>query len=68
MLINCAFSERVAPLMLIFRVIEQGWSRERAIEEAGQSGLKAEALKKFADEYFKTSKKKTALRGRSLTV
>ena len=30
MLINCAFAERVAPLMMIFRIVEQGWSEEKS--------------------------------------
>ncbi|MGH8546760.1 MAG: fused DSP-PTPase phosphatase/NAD kinase-like protein, partial [Gammaproteobacteria bacterium] len=51
MLINCAFAERVAPLMMIFRMVEQGWSEERAVEEASRSGLKSESLKKLAKEY-----------------
>ncbi|HXV47915.1 MAG TPA: hypothetical protein VEB61_03865, partial [Candidatus Binatia bacterium] len=52
MLINCAFAERVAPLMMIFRIIEQGWSQERAIEEASRTGLKRDSLRKFADDYL----------------
>jgi protein tyrosine phosphatase (PTP) superfamily phosphohydrolase (DUF442 family) len=51
MLVNCAFAERVAPYMLIFRMVEQGWSEEKAIEEAAQSGLKAAQLRIFAREY-----------------
>lgn len=60
MLINCAFAERVAPLMMIFRIIEQGWSEERAIEEASRSGLKRDSLSKFADAYLARPKKKSA--------
>jgi protein tyrosine phosphatase (PTP) superfamily phosphohydrolase (DUF442 family) len=52
MLINCAFAERVAPLMMIFRITEQGWSRKKAIEEASRSGLKSDMLRKFADDYL----------------
>lgn len=58
MLINCAFAERVAPLMLIFRIVEQGWSEERALKEASQSGIKSDLLKNFARDYFAPSKKK----------
>ena len=58
MLINCAFAERVAPLMMIFRITEQGWSEERAIEEASRSGLKSDSLKKFVDEYLASPGKK----------
>lgn len=60
MLLNCAFAERVAPLMLIFRIVEQGWSEERAIKEASQSGIKSDSLKKFARDYFAPSKKNPA--------
>jgi protein tyrosine phosphatase (PTP) superfamily phosphohydrolase (DUF442 family) len=57
MLINCAFAERVAPLMLIFRIVELGWTEERAVEEAGLSGLKRDVLKKFARDYLEQPKK-----------
>jgi len=58
MLINCAFAERVAPLMMIFRITEQGWGEERAIEEASRSGLKSDMLRKFADDYLAPPGKK----------
>lgn len=51
MLINCAFAERVAPYMMIFRIVEQGWSEDKAIEEALRSGLKADQLKTLVREY-----------------
>jgi len=51
MLVNCAFAERVAPYMLIFRMVEQGWSEEKAIEEAVRSGLKAAQLRIFTRDY-----------------
>ena len=60
MLLNCGFAERVAPLMMIFRIVEQGWSEERALEEARQSGIKGDALKKFARDYLGPSTKKPA--------
>ena len=60
MLINCAFAERVAPFMMIFRIVEQGWSREKALNEATGSGLKAEPLKKFAAAYLAQRKSKSA--------
>lgn len=59
MLINCAFADRVAPFMMIFRMREQGWSEERALEEAASGGLNKKALEKFARGYF-AAKKKTA--------
>jgi len=57
MLINCAFAERVAPLMMMFRIIEQDWSEEKALEEASLSGLKRNQLKAFAQEYLGSPKK-----------
>jgi protein tyrosine phosphatase (PTP) superfamily phosphohydrolase (DUF442 family) len=58
MLINCAFAERVAPLMMIFRITEQGWSEEKAIEEAARGGLKRDQLKMFVRAYLAQQKKK----------
>ena len=58
MLVNCAFAERVTPFMMIFRISEQGWSEEKALEEATRSGVKGEQLKKFARDYL-AGKKKT---------
>jgi protein tyrosine phosphatase (PTP) superfamily phosphohydrolase (DUF442 family) len=57
MLLNCGFAERVAPLMMIFRIVEQGWSEERAVEEASRSGIKKDPLKTFARDYLAPSKK-----------
>lgn len=57
MLVNCAFAERVAPFMMIFRMQEQNWSQQRALEEAASSGLKKEVLERFAREYFTAAKK-----------
>jgi protein tyrosine phosphatase (PTP) superfamily phosphohydrolase (DUF442 family) len=52
MLVNCAFAERVAPLMMILRIVELGWTEERAVEEASLSGLKRDVLRKFAKNYL----------------
>jgi protein tyrosine phosphatase (PTP) superfamily phosphohydrolase (DUF442 family) len=60
MLVNCAFAERVAPFMMVFRIHEQGWTEKRAVEEAASSGLKKEALEKFARDYFAPGTKKPA--------
>jgi len=57
MLINCAFAERVAPFMMIFRIVEQRWSEDKAVEEASLSGLKRGQLKKFAQDYLASEKK-----------
>ena len=53
MLINCAFAERVAPYMMIFNLVERGWSEERAVEEASKSGLRRESLQGLARHYLK---------------
>lgn len=53
MLINCAFAERVAPYMMIFNLVERGWTEERAVEEASKSGLRRESLQEFARHYLK---------------
>lgn len=57
MLVNCAFAERVAPLMMMFRIVEQGWSEDRAVEEANRSGLESAKLRQFADNYLASQKK-----------
>jgi protein tyrosine phosphatase (PTP) superfamily phosphohydrolase (DUF442 family) len=53
MLVNCAFAERVAPYMMIFRIVEQSWSEEKAVDEASKSGLRREQLQKFLRSYLK---------------
>jgi protein tyrosine phosphatase (PTP) superfamily phosphohydrolase (DUF442 family) len=58
MLVNCAFAERVAPFMMILRISEQGWSEEKAVEEASRSGLRDDQLKKFAKDYLAHRKRK----------
>jgi protein tyrosine phosphatase (PTP) superfamily phosphohydrolase (DUF442 family) len=57
-LINCAFAERVAPFMMIFRIVDQSWTQERALAEATAAGLKAEPLKKFVAAYLAQRKAK----------
>jgi protein tyrosine/serine phosphatase len=52
MLINCASANRVGAFMMIFRVLEQGWPEETALEEAVKIGLKGDELKKFARDYI----------------
>jgi protein tyrosine phosphatase (PTP) superfamily phosphohydrolase (DUF442 family) len=59
MLVNCAFAERVAPFMMILRISEQGWSEEKAVEEASRSGLKGDQLKKFAKDYLAHRRKQS---------
>jgi len=57
MLVNCAFAERVAPFMMIFRITEQGWNEDKAVEEAKGSGLNRDQLKKFSKDYLIRYKK-----------
>ena len=58
-LVNCAFIERVAPFMMIFRIKEQGWTEKRAVEEAASSSLKKDTLEKFARDYLAPRTKPT---------
>ncbi len=53
MLVNCAFAERVAPYMMIFRIVEQGWSEDKAVDDANKAGLQREDLQKFLRSYLK---------------
>jgi len=57
MLVNCAFAERAAPLMMMFHILEQGWPEDRAVEEAGRSGLATTKLRQFAKNYLANRKK-----------
>ena len=52
MLINCAFAERVAPYMLIFRMQDEGWTEEKALEEIVRLGLPRNDMRKFARGYL----------------
>jgi uncharacterized protein (TIGR01244 family) len=58
MLINCASANRVGAFMMIYRVLEQGWSQEKALEEALKIGLRGDELKTFAQSYIAQHKTK----------
>lgn len=58
LLVNCAYADRIAPYMLIFRVSEEGWSEETALEEAVRLGLPQEEMRKFARAYLAKRKPK----------
>jgi protein tyrosine phosphatase (PTP) superfamily phosphohydrolase (DUF442 family) len=58
MLINCASANRVGAFMMIYRVLEQGWSEDKALEEAKKIGLTSEGLKKFARDYIAQRKRR----------
>jgi protein tyrosine phosphatase (PTP) superfamily phosphohydrolase (DUF442 family) len=52
MLITCASANRVGAFMMIQRVVDQGWSEEKALEEATRIGLNSATLKQFAQNYI----------------
>ncbi|MEK6301356.1 MAG: protein tyrosine phosphatase family protein [Acidobacteriota bacterium] len=61
MLIHCGSANRVGAFWMIYRVVEQGWPEDKALEEATQIGLRSPELKRFAQEYITAhSRKKTA--------
>jgi hypothetical protein len=39
MLINCASANRVGAFMMIYRVLEQGWTEAKALDEAVRNRL-----------------------------
>jgi hypothetical protein len=45
---------------MIYRVVEQGWNEEKALEEAIKIGLRSPVLKTFAHEYIGSQLKKKA--------
>ena len=58
MLINCSTANRVGAFMMIYRVLEQGWSEEKSLSEAVKIGLRGDELKKFAQSYIAQNKAK----------
>ncbi|HEY7322547.1 MAG TPA: protein tyrosine phosphatase family protein [Candidatus Binatia bacterium] len=58
MLINCSTANRVGAFMMIYRVLNQGWSEEKALSEALKIGLRGDELKKFAQNYIAKNKAK----------
>lgn len=52
--IHCATANRVGAMWLIKRVMVDGWSVEKATEEAERAGLKNPRLKEFALGYLKS--------------
>jgi protein tyrosine/serine phosphatase len=52
MLINCSSANRVGAFMMIYRVLDQGWAEDKALEEAIKIGLRGDELKKFARDYI----------------
>ena len=61
MLIHCGSANRVGAFWMIYRVVEQGWPEEKALEEATRIGLTSPVLKSFAHEYIGSrTQRKTA--------
>lgn len=58
MLIHCGSANRVGAFWMIYRVVEQGWPEEKALEEATRIGLKSPVLKSFAQNYIAQHKSK----------
>ncbi len=58
MLITCASANRVGAFMMIYRVLEQGWPEDKALDEAVRIGTSAANLKKFAHDYIASHKGK----------
>jgi uncharacterized protein (TIGR01244 family) len=57
MLIHCGGAQRVGAFWLIYRVTDQGWTEERALEEATRIGLTNPGLIKFAKDYIASQRK-----------
>lgn len=60
MLIHCGSANRVGAFWMIYRVVDQGWSEEKALEEAIKIGLTSPVLKSFAHEYIGSRAKKAS--------
>jgi protein tyrosine phosphatase (PTP) superfamily phosphohydrolase (DUF442 family) len=58
MLIHCSTANRVGAFMMIYRVLAQGWSEQKALDEALKIGLRGDELKKFAQTYIAQHKAK----------
>jgi len=55
--VHCGSASRVGSVWLVKRVIQDGWTIEKATEEAKAIGLRSEALEKFALAYIAEHKK-----------
>lgn len=63
MLIHCGSANRVGAFWMIYRVIDQGWAEEKALDEATKIGLTSPVLKTFAHEYILSHQPKKASAG-----
>lgn len=57
MLIHCSSAQRVGAFWMIYRVLDQGWTEEEALEEATRIGLTKPELIKFAKNYIASQRK-----------
>ena len=55
--VHCGTAGRVAAMWMIKRVVQDGWTVEKASEEAKLIGLRSPALEKFALDYIEAHKK-----------
>ena len=55
--VHCGSASRVGSVWLAKRVIQDGWTIEKATEEAKAIGLRGEPLEKFALDYIAAHKK-----------
>jgi uncharacterized protein (TIGR01244 family) len=55
--VHCGSASRVGSVWLAKRVIQDGWTIEKATEEAKAIGLRSEPLEKFALDYIAKNKK-----------
>jgi len=55
--IHCASASRVGAYWLVKRVLQDGWTVEKATEEAKLIGLRSAPLEKFAVDYIAAHKK-----------
>jgi uncharacterized protein (TIGR01244 family) len=55
--VHCGSASRVGSVWLAKRVIQDGWTVEKATEEAKLIGLRGEPLEKFALDYIASHKK-----------
>jgi uncharacterized protein (TIGR01244 family) len=55
--VHCGSASRVGSFWLVKRVLQDGWTVEKATEEAKFIGLRGEPLEKFALDYISSHKK-----------
>lgn len=55
--VHCGSASRVGSMWLVKRVLQDGWTVEKATEEAKLIGLRGEPLEKFALSYIESHRK-----------